>query len=970
VKNIYKFIKYVVDNWNYPLNEDEIKLDRNRQQFFDKFKDEADTYNIDISDDTLKKYIIDFDRIKNSPDVTTKDLSQVSLKQLIRWINTSSKSPGVEKEIEQNPDVIYKSDDDTITIYDGSKNDRCVLFGAGEKWCITRGSFSSYRYSDSRGFPVFYLARNRSLPKDDKLSFVAIQVRDRNIKSEREQYVYTNRKNSPYESRPMSFDQLLNEVPWLKEIPDLKTKLRYVPLSKIEKLTNTIANRGTTYENWSEFTYDNKEAYLTARGEQLRNSTNNSLFTDMDYNEFLSQELPKPENKEIAKFIAITPGVVPPLFLLKNLSFFKDSDRRSIISNLRSDLPPDELLNNRKFPFDIKVLLTNLNKWTLKPTETVFTINNNKLIIYLNNKPTLGIFSASETHPNVKINNKTLKIILDTPELDPTSTNPKIIPIDIVASLLYSSDELDPSITEKLTSMIGKDPNVIKTTTDKGDLFINKTDLNAYEYQDNEFTRISLDTETINSLQDSNPEALDTLKSSIVDITLKRLSNIRDTKTNNYYAGVLRNNKLLTKAALEPLTNQITPVDISNVKYDLIGYNINNSDAHLFTVLQNKAEFPTSRFKLHVPTSNIEETSPYFWNNLEAEAFINYLKNKNLAFNSNYLLTAVRNSTISNGALETFIKKGLPISKEGEFEVRILDDIIYFINKTDVANSFKVSPSTGRLLRAPANIIRQLSPRSTTPRTRATRPAEEPAATPAAGAETPAAGGALRGIAQAIESANLTTGFNTLPTAYKNRIIGGELIQTDRGASKRNEALGNRGRVVRIIAAGQSRFYIILLAGATPTYIGQASFQPEATHYIITQGRSFNMGRVGNFLASLQQNRIVTEADKLAASLALGAASNKELTKLKNKIKPKQDMKLTELKKMIQEEITKILSEQPQPQIAEPEIDTDTDTKTKPERTRRIGVDDPTPSPAKAKRKNPQPAEETAKKIAARFKNK
>jgi hypothetical protein len=134
------------------------------------------------------------------------------------------------------------------------------------------------------------------------------------------------------------------------------------------------------------------------------------------------------------------------------------------------------------------------------------------------------------------------------------------------------------------------------------------------------------------------------------------------------------------------------------------------------------------------------------------------------------------------------------------------------------------------------------------------------------------------------------------------------------------------------------------------------------------------MGRVGNFLASLQQNRIVTEADKIAAGLALSAASDEELKKLKNKIKPKQDMKLTELKKMIQEEITKILSEAPQPAPSKPAPDVEIaepGTETKPERTRRIGVDDPTPSPAKAKkRKNPQPAEEIAKKISARFKNK
>ena len=123
------------------------------------------------------------------------------------------------------------------------------------------------------------------------------------------------------------------------------------------------------------------------------------------------------------------------------------------------------------------------------------------------------------------------------------------------------------------------------------------------------------------------------------------------------------------------------------------------------------------------------------------------------------------------------------------------------------------------------------------------------------------------------------------------------------------------------------------------------------------------MGRVGNFLASLQQNRIVTEEAELAARLALGAASDEELNELKNKIKPKQDMKLTELKKMIQEEITKILSEQPQPAPAKPapgieiaEPGTETAPKTKPRRT--ISPEEPVEEPARA----------MAKKIADRFK--
>lgn len=970
MKNIHKFIKYVVDNWNYPLNEDEIKLDRNKQKFFDKFKDEADTYNIDIDDDTLKKYIIDFDRIKNSPDVTIKDLGdpRVSLKQLIRWINTSSKAPNTaEKEIEQNPDVIYQSEDGNFVIYDGSKNDRCITFGAGEKWCITRGAFSSYRYSEERGFPVFYLARNKSLPKEDKLSFVAIQVRDPQLKNESNRYVYTNRKNSPYESRPMSFEQLLDEVPWLKEIPDLKTKLRYVPLSTAEKTANKLTGRGTTYEEWLDLPYNSKEAYLTARGQNFAryspSGTDLDLFTDMGYNEFITQELPKPENKEIAKFIAVTPNLIPFRFLLKNLSSFTDSNRKSIIANFRENLLPEEWLNDRKIPFDVKVLLFKLNKWFTKPSETVFTINNDKTIVYLTDKPQLGIYTASESYPKVKVNAKTIKTILDSPEFDPTSKNYKPLPINIVLKLL-EVDGLDPSSASKLSSMITNNPSIIKVTNDEGDLLINKDDLSSFIIKDGELTKTDIDSKTIEDLQDSNPEALETLKSSVKDILFKFIQlqyNLDRGPLYNYYNNILNSKAPIFHSALQSLQSPTTIDFGNNNKQDLLSYQRSGNLA-FFGVPYQKAEIPRNTISIASSPSRISVGATNRLVSLtsdQIEKYIAYLKSNNLLFNSNALLNAIRNGELSSESIKLLIQAGLPVSEEGTYKVAIIDNALYFINKADVSASLKVTPN-GRVTRASAAVIRQFSPQTATPRTRAPRQAAEPAATPATGTATPTAGAtapAAGGISQAIETAGLTTGFNALPAAYRNRILGGEIIQTDRGASKRNEALGNRGRVTQIVSAGQSRFYIIRLSGETPTYIGQASFQPEAAHYIITSTRAFNMGRVGNFLASLQQNRIVTEEAELAARLALGAANNDEINELKNNLKPKQDMKLTELKKMIQAEITKILSEQPETQEKEK---VKTDTEVTPVPRRKISPENPEEEAPKAK--------EIAEKIAARFK--
>ena len=70
-ENTYKFIEHVVNNL-FPLNE---YSDKEVKFLMNKFKEEADDLNIEISDDALKAAIERFDQLKtNSPKITEKDL--------------------------------------------------------------------------------------------------------------------------------------------------------------------------------------------------------------------------------------------------------------------------------------------------------------------------------------------------------------------------------------------------------------------------------------------------------------------------------------------------------------------------------------------------------------------------------------------------------------------------------------------------------------------------------------------------------------------------------------------------------------------------------------------------------------------------------------------------------------------------------------------------------------------------------
>ena len=162
MKNIHKLIEHLVNNWQNNLSE--ALAPRVKQQLIDKFKQEADDYNIEINDKQLSDYIDFFDsRLKNNPKVTEKDLNKYSLQSLIKLVSSYKGSTEEEgEEIEITPDIVYN--ENGLIIYNGSNEANCLNFGKNEKWCITKNSFATYRYDSDRKNPTFYLVKDTNLP--------------------------------------------------------------------------------------------------------------------------------------------------------------------------------------------------------------------------------------------------------------------------------------------------------------------------------------------------------------------------------------------------------------------------------------------------------------------------------------------------------------------------------------------------------------------------------------------------------------------------------------------------------------------------------------------------------------------------------------------------------------------------------------------------------------------------------------
>jgi hypothetical protein len=809
----------------FPLNEyssGEIK------KLMDKFKEEADDLNIDIDDAKLESYIQRFDQLKNSPKIQEKDLRKYSLSKLIKLV-TSSEGADDDRE-DTTPDVVY--DDNNITIWNGSKEDNCVTYGRGERWCITRGSFSNYRYSKDRSYPTFYLAKNDNLSDSDKLSFVAIQVRDN--PDENKKYVYTNRANSPHESQPMNFSSLMSEVPWLRDIPNIKNILKYIPLSSTEKATQVYGKGGgeISIRRWVDLPFPTKKQYLVAR-------KGRNLFSDINDEEFVSKYLP--QYPQLATFIAVTPGVLNTTLLLKHLDKFSNQDRKSITANLRDRIKIEEL-SKENLPFPVKKLLVALNKWDLESNERLYITKDGNTIVKLTfgDDVSAGLYTAEDDYPNIKLNARTSKYLTEYPDLDK-------IPFNNLLKLATNNVVSKEFINTVLTKA-QEDPNsaILIKNTDTGKLILDSNSFSSYKLEDGKITPIPFDSEEVqNALSDESEN-----------------SGFQENAVNLVFSEANELPKQLDKDAFYRILNS-TPYDNRTRG----GYVVlaNPESNQIFAITTSPASgFDLGRIYGSDNNWRARTYSNSFSENISNwRVYFDYLRSKNRAYTSEELLSLVNNSYRAEWK-KSIIASNPPMIDNSRIRPAVIDGKHVLINTQDPRNSQVVSDRTGRLIRTSikpnevARALGQAAPAAPAAAPAAGRRGRPTGARVAAPAAAPAAGGEVNAdVATAIENAGLTAGFNTLPANIRTRIQAGNVAPYTR----RNASLDAIGRVTGMVAAGQSRFYILRLPSGR--VIGFATMQPDARHYIVTANASYRVPRVSQLAASLQQNNISEELKTL-----------------------------------------------------------------------------------------------------------
>ena len=133
------------------------------------------------------------------------------------------------------------------------------------------------------------------------------------------------------------------------------------------------------------------------------------------------------------------------------------------------------------------------------------------------------------------------------------------------------------------------------------------------------------------------------------------------------------------------------------------------------------------------------------------------------------------------------------------------------------------------------------------------RPAGVPNAPATPAANAPAGQGLS--VAEIMANYQLGNGFTQLPGRSFTRLNTNtgiaRNINNNRGASRRNNLLGNRGRVNRQLDAGASSIYFIRLTSGT--FVASINTQPGNGNWLITPTTAISMSSPSELVLKLQK---------------------------------------------------------------------------------------------------------------------
>ena len=814
MRPIDKFILHVVHNWDNSLKE--AYAPSAMSKLMDKFKEEADDLNIQITDDQLKAYINRFDQLRGAPNkVQEKDLFKYSLSQLIKLVTSAKGVEEPEDAVDITPDVVYN--ENGLIIYNGSKEDNCLTFGAGERWCITRGSFGNYRYDSNRKNPTFYLVKDTNLPDSDRKSFFVVVVGNDNT------YKASDRTNNDVGGRATEWDRwegwsfVESNFP---SVRGLRNVFKYIPLSSSEKINQSYKNNAITVREWANLPFTVKEQYLIVR-------KGRDLFKDITNDEFVEKYLPK--YPQIANTIATNAGILPSITLVSYLDKFSNQDTRSIIANMRDKIELKYLATD-SIPFEVKKFLVKFDKWDVPSTERLYVTKDDSTIVKLKlgDNISVGLYQAEDDYPNIKLNKRTSKYLLDYPELDK-------IPVRNLIKLVQD-EVIDKSVIDNVLEKAKTDSD--SAIVVKDNIIIDSNSFASYKIDGEKITQVPFDNEEVQAVFSAQVENEGFQQNALALINER--SSIPETIDKDAFISILR---------ATPLENRV------------IEYNGNpcvvlttQSPEHPIVIQSESrgvSSFQITAFYGDGGNWRRRGGSGAYSDDIEIyRSLFTYLRQQGRTYDGQQLiqnLTNVGRAYNPRGVIKAIIEADIPMAADSTYKPIIFEEKPYVINTQNSRLSYGVSDNTGKLVKAniptakAAQMLGNAAPAAATTATgRRGRPAGQPNVPRPAAA--PVAPGEIN-VREVMSDTGLETAFLRLPRPIlrKLNVTNASRVDPngDRGVARRNNQLGDRGRVGRTIAIGNSKIYFIRLANQQ--IIASINVQPGNSNYLLFPNEGGNV---------------------------------------------------------------------------------------------------------------------------------
>jgi hypothetical protein len=830
MRPIDKFILHVVHNWDNGLKE--AYSAKIVSDLLTKFKQEADDLNIDITDNQLKAYIDRFDQIRSTSKVTEKDIFKYTLSQLIKLVTSSKGVEEPEDAVDITPDVVYN--ENGLTIYNGSKENNCLTFGAGESWCITRGSFGNYRYDSNRKNPTFYLVKDTNLPDSDRKSFFVVVVGNDNT------YKASDRSNNDVGGRATEWDRWEN---WnfveqnFPSVRGLRNIFKYIPLSSSEKINQSYKNRAINIREWIKLPFTVKEQYLVVR-------KGRDLFQDITNDEFVEKYLPK--YPQIANTIATNAGIISSIILVKNLEKFSNQDVKSIIANMRDKIDSKYLATD-DIPFEVKKLLVKFDKWDVPSTERLYITKDGSTIVKLKlgDDINVGLYQAEDDYPSVKLNKRTSKYLLDYPDLDK-------IPVRNLIKLVQD-EVINKDVLDKVLEQAKTDSN--SAIVVKDNIILDSNSFASYKITNGKIEQVPFDDEEVQAVFNAQVENEGFQQNALALINDR--GPIPETIDKDAFISILRATPLENRV-VEYATAPSVVLTTQSTEHPIVVQNVDRGASSFQITAWYGRDGNWRRHGGNGDYSNDPEVY---------KSIFRYLSQTGVTFNDRQLVdnlkTMSRRVYNPRGIVKAIVEAGVPMATDSTFKPVIYQDKPYIVNTQSPRNSYTASETTGKLVSAnipSSTVARMLGTAAPAAAAAATgrrgRPAGQPNApqVPAA----PVAAGDIN-VREVMSDTGLETAFLRLPRNILrklNRTDGRRVNPNgDRGAARRNNQLGNRGSVGRIIQVGGSKIYFLSLPGGR--ILASINVQPGNSNYLLFPNEGGNVAVALNspsdLVAALQQ---------------------------------------------------------------------------------------------------------------------